>query len=117
MELTGSLTEQCVREELTATQQWFVSHPQFGQIINAIKEYVPNPKSAMALYWFPDNGEHVINILVNGEHLVTVEVDQQVRNPPKVLNHKTIEPTNHGLKRQDQIRLSVALTVKSEAKI
>ena len=52
---------------------------------------------------------------MNGEHLVTMEIDQQLRTPPEVINHRTIEATNHGLKRKDQIRLSVALAMNTEA--
>ena len=112
---TGSLTEHRVREELTALQKWFVSHFQFEHFIDAIEEYVPDPTSAMVLEGFPDDGEYVITFLVNGEHLVTMEIDQQLRKTPEVVNHRTIKPTNHGLKRQDQIRLSIALAMNTEA--
>lgn len=106
MRLKGSLTEEHAREELSALQRGFSSHPQFEHIVRVVGECVPDAVSVRAWGWFPDNDDDVFILLVDETHLIQIEASQEPGAEPKV---ESVTTTSCGLKRRDQIKLAVAL--------
>jgi len=113
MRLKGTLTEKHAEEELAVLQRGFVCHPQFKHMMEIIREHIPDAVSARAYGWIPDNQDDVLTILVDDSHLIQIEVPGEREAEPKI---ESIVATAVGSKRQDQIKLAVALKLIPGAK-
>jgi len=114
MRLRGSLTEEYAREELSALHRVFSSHPQFEHFVRIARECVPGAASVRAFSWFPDEEDDMVTLLVDDTHLIRMLVPPETGVEPELFSVAT---TSRGLKRQDQIRLAVAVNFIPETKL
>lgn len=108
MKLIGSSTEQEIRTRLLGSKEELFTNPKNRNLLQCLIGASPNMKTAFVLYWIPEQGEDIYQILVNDDLILEIEIshDGIIEEPVKSY---TISQYLVGKKRMDQIKLAVAL--------
>ena len=116
MKLKGTTTEEAYRAELQSTRD-YIFNTEDGRILyQSIMEKVEDFKTAYILDWIPDQGGDFFNLIVNGETLVSIEIEEEMDFLTKDITKKvfsyesqSIKSYKKGLSKTNQIKLEVAI--------
>lgn len=79
------------------------------RILSALLAHYPSMKTAYTLGWVPEQGESIYTILVDMDDVVTVELDCINKERMPSVKAMSINQYRKKLKKNDRIKLSVAL--------
>jgi hypothetical protein len=114
MKLIGSKMENDFREELVHSHEYHFSEDSDSKLKELlIKKELP-VKNAYILSWTPDQTEDIYVVLINGETLVSAEIDRHDLSNPPIFEKLEINEYMRGLSRMYQVKLLVAKDLASE---
>jgi len=115
MKLRGSKTEQEFREELIQSRKGIFGNGDNSNIKITLNSEFPNLVTAYVLHWTPEQCEDIYIILVNGAHLISVELDKEGTANP-IVEHLSLEEYKKSSSKINQIKLAVALDLSGRDK-
>ena len=108
MKLIKSRTEQELRAQLIKSNHSLFNSENKQGLLKVIRKIYPQMRAAYIIDWIPEQGEDLYSILINDNIIAKIELDHDyVREP--IVEVLTIPEYLHGLRKQDQIQLAVAL--------
>lgn len=115
MKLTGSLTEQVLREELLNANIVTLDSYEAKKIFLYLTQLFSEVTSAYTLHWVFEQDIEVLKILVNGDFIATIEIDRSDYSG-RVVEKVPINKYKIGLKKKDQLKLLIALDLAEKYK-
>ncbi|WP_307215115.1 hypothetical protein [Paenibacillus tundrae] len=116
MKLKGTATEEAYRAELQRTYD-YIFNTEDGRILHqTIMEKVEDFQTAYIIDWIPDQGGDFFKLIVNGEMLVLIEIEEEIDFLTKDIIKKVISYESQSIKtykkelsKTNQIKLEVAI--------
>lgn len=106
MKLIGSKMEKEFRVELIRSNEGLNSSESIlGKVL---KNNNYNTKKAYVLHWTPEQLEDIYVVLIDGNSLVSVEIDKYDSSISPIFEEIDLKEYMHGLSRVNQVRLAVA---------
>lgn len=110
VKLIGSKTEDDFRRELISGSKFFSENARGRNVLERIRMEFPNVRSAYILNWIPEQGEEIIDVLVDDDIVVHLEVPHTFKQLTEiVLSRVTLYRYERSLSKSSQIKLAVAL--------
>ena len=108
MKLIGSLAESQYKAELISSRDAIFSENKSPALLDVLREHFPEIKSALVLYWIPEQGEDIYDILLDERSIAIVEVARDKKHGSvKVI---PLEEYSARIKsKQRRIKMAVAL--------
>lgn len=123
MTLRGTMTEQSIRTELLRTREYIFSSKQGKLLHQTLLETFQKLRAAYILHWTPDESASYFTILVNGQTIISVEIEEEITKKWLMksikqrvvdLRHYSINEYKYGLSKINQIRLEVAMDLSNK---
>ncbi|WP_092211257.1 hypothetical protein [Desulfoluna spongiiphila] len=108
MKLTGSKMEEDFREELIKSHQHHFASKPCSKIKEVLEQNGHPTSRAYILHWTPDQDGDFITVLINGEYVVTTEIDHNDFSVTSSVDRYELKDYLKGLSRMNQVRLLVA---------
>lgn len=112
MKLIGSKMESDFREELVSSNEFYFLKNSRLKVV--LESHGYPTKNAYVLHWVPDQTEDFYTVLINGEYLVSTEIDHFDTSINPVFEHLELKVYLKGLSRMHQVKLAVAKNLASE---
>lgn len=109
MKLTGSRTEQFMREQLLASRRALFGDREMSRLMQAVRSWQPDVRDAVVLASTPEQGEDLYLVLMEGRALLRVEIDRTRPDAPPTVRALELSRYSKGLSRRELLRLAVAL--------
>ncbi len=119
MKLKGTITEGVYRAELLRSYNYIFNSLEGEYLNRTLTQTFLNMKTAYILYWTPEQGEDLYTILVDGETIAFIEIEEIYEKKwlfKKMKSYRTtklstclVKDFNKGLSKTNQIKLEVAL--------
>lgn len=113
MKLIGSKTEEEFREQLKESFFRLFHSDEKHKLLDALVQSYSQVKTAYILHWIPEQGEDLYTVLINNNIISYVEIEKEGVNAP-IVHSIELSEYKKGLKKNDQIRLAVALDLAEE---
>ncbi|GBG07985.1 hypothetical protein PAT3040_02550 [Paenibacillus agaridevorans] len=114
MKLIGSKLEQEIREQLSISNQSLFESEEKRRLLEVIKSSFPEMRTAYIVNWIPEQGEDIYKILINDSIIADIELDRYSDDFEPIVESKDIPNYLHGLSKQNQIKLAVALDLAKQ---
>jgi hypothetical protein len=112
MKLISSKMENDYRTELIRTNDGLNSaESDLGELL---RENGFNTNKAYVLYWTSDQTEDYYTVLIDGEYLISTEIDRSNNNLVTPIERIELKEYLKGLSRTNQVRLLVAQDLVNE---
>ena len=108
MKLLGSLMEENFRTELIRSHKYHFESGSSSKLKQVLEQNGHPTDKAYILHWIPDQGEDFFTILINGDYIVSTEIDRIAPSEPPNVERYELKDYLRGLSRMDQVRLLVA---------
>lgn len=118
MKLRGTITEESFRTELRKTHN-YIFHSTQGKFLNqTLLNSFPELKTAYILNWIPDDGSDFFTIIINGQTIVFIEIEEEtnkslfktsIKKRVENLRNCSINEYKKSLSKINQIKLEVAI--------
>ncbi|SEU33051.1 hypothetical protein [Paenibacillus sp. NFR01] len=118
MRLKGTITEESFRTELRKTHNYIFNSKLGGFLKQALQEMYPEMKTAYILHWTPDDGSDFYTIIINGQAIVFIEIEEEIKESlfktsiiKKIIDLKScpLKDYKRTLSKINQIKLEVAI--------
>lgn len=94
------------RDKLIASNKYHFSGD--SRLKSVLESNGHRTENAYVLHWTPDQGEDLYTILIDGEYLVTTELDRCDLSVTPIVERSEIKGYIKGLSRMYQVQLAVA---------
>jgi hypothetical protein len=108
MKLIGSVMEADFRKELVESHQYHFSASSKSRLKQILEKAGYSTERAYVLHWTPDQTEDIFTVLIDGEYLVSTEIDKFDFTTNSAIEREEIKSYIHGMSRMHQVRLAVA---------
>lgn len=108
MKLIGSMVEQEFRAQLIRSNQSLFSAGGNQRLLNLLKTLYPEMITAYIMYWIPEQGEDIYEILINDDVITIIELSHDDDVAP-VAESITMSQYLSGRSKAKQIELAVTL--------
>jgi len=109
VKLIGSKLEQELREQLIKSNQVLFKSEGKSRLLEVIRSSFPEMKTAYIVHWIPEQGEDIYKLLINDRTIAEIELDRYKAETEPIVKSKDVSQYLHGLNKQNQIKLAVAL--------
>jgi hypothetical protein len=109
MKLRGTKTEEDYRKALIKQHNSLFHNVDRQRMLLALRKNFPNMKTAYIIDWIPEQGEDIINFLVDTSVIAQIEFDRIVLDAEPQIEVCSIEDYSQGLRKWGQIKFAVAL--------
>ncbi len=110
MKLIGSKAEEDFRRELISGSKYFSENERGTNVLKRIRMEFPNVRTAYILNWIPEQGEEIIDVLVDDDIVVHLEVPHTFKQLAEIeLSRVTLDRYERSLSKISRIKLAVAL--------
>lgn len=108
MKAKNDMNEPEIRELFIARQREFAAHNRYSAALDALGINPEFDKIPVVLEFFPDGGCDFVRLLVDGEHVVTMDFPWAEGEPIEVLENIPLKKYLIGKSRNDQNELAIA---------
>jgi hypothetical protein len=109
MKLIGSLQEKDVRSRLKSSRDYLFQSIAGKRVISIASGLFEKINTAYIINWIPEQGEEHVTIVVNGERVVCILIDENNCCRDRVVWSCYVNDYKVGLSRAGQIKLLVAI--------
>lgn len=106
--LRGSKTERDFRDQLQRSREFIFDSAVGSRLKEVLLSQYPAMMTAFLLGHTPEQGEDIYLVLVDSEHLLSVELDRGDESIAPVIEHHSLVEYQKELSQTNQILLSVA---------
>ena len=109
MRLTGSKTEQEIRDQLIISKQVLFNGQERRRLLELLKNKYPKMRTAYIVHWIPEQGEDIYDVLVDDNIIAKIELDRHNDKVEPIVESKSILQYVQGLSKLNQIKIAIAL--------
>ena len=109
MKLIRSKLEQELRDQLIKSNKVLFKSEVKSRLLEVIRSSFPEMKTAYIVHWIPEQGEDIYKLLINDRTIAEIELDRYKAETKPIVKSKDVSQYLHGLNKQNQIKLAVAL--------
>ena len=106
--------EQELREQLIKSNHTLFKDKEKRRLLEVIISHFPEMKTAYVIHWIPEQGEDIYKILINDNTIARIELDRYRDEAEPIVESQNISNYLHGLGKQNQIKLAVALDLAKQ---
>nr|WP_246627884.1 hypothetical protein [Paenibacillus oenotherae] len=106
--------EQELREQLIKSNQSLFKSEEKRRLLEVIRNSFSEMKTAYIVNWIPEQGEDIYKVLINDAIIAGIELDRNSDEVEPIVEFENVPQYLHGLSKQNQIKLAVALDLAKQ---
>lgn len=103
------MTEKSYRDELLSSQKFLTLDKNGLRVTTALRERYPEMSSAYILKHIPDQAEEFYELMINGQSIVSVEVDRLNADAELIISELNFNYYRSDLSKTNRIKFMVAV--------